>query len=133
MWNPLTFASILTCITECFKVKFVNSRTSYEWRVVYYPHMPPSSIESYYQTTTNKTQETNNTLALSGDSSRGKAIGFAQFKGRKFYREIPDGFSIFGSLVNRKKPVVLPCPPCPIVIWVTVWGSGILSKSVLTF
>ncbi len=62
------------------------------------------------QTVTNKTQETNKTPGLSCDSPQGETIGFAQFEGRKFYRQIPDSLSISGDLVARKQPLVLPCP-----------------------
>ena len=61
---------------------------------------------------------------LSNDRTQGEVIGFAQFKGWKFYREVPDGFSISGNLVTRKQPLVLPCPLYSIVIWVRVWVSG---------
>ena len=69
---------------------------------------------------------------LLGNSTQGEAIKFAQFEGRIFYRQFPDGFSIFEGLVVRKQTLVLPCPLYPIVIWVTVWVSGFLSKSVPT-
>ena len=48
--------------------------------------------------------------ALSSDSTQGEAIEFAQFEGWKFYKEFPDGFSIFEGLVTNKLPLVLPCP-----------------------
>ena len=70
---------------------------------------------------------------LSSDSIQDSFIGFAQFKGWKFYKEYPDGFSISGDFVTRKQPLVLPCPLHPIVIWVTVWVSGIPRKFRPTF
>ena len=42
---------------------------------------------------------------LSGDSSQGEVIGFAQFEGRKFYRQIPEGFSNLGGLGDQKTAV----------------------------
>ena len=47
---------------------------------------------------------------MSDGSSQGEAIKVAQFEGRKFYRAIPDGFSIFEELVTKKRPSVLSCP-----------------------
>ena len=63
----------------------------------------------YYHAVTNKTQETKKPWVLSGDSSQGEAIKFAQFEGRKFYRKIPDEFSIFEDLATKKKSFVQPC------------------------
>ena len=51
---------------------------------------------------------------------------------RNFCREIPNGFSNFWALVINKRLLVLPCPLQTVVIWVTVWVSGFLSKSALT-
>ena len=59
---------------------------------------------------TNKTQETNNALGLSGDSSQGEVIEFTQFNDRKNFREIPDGFSFLEHLAITKRPLVLSCP-----------------------
>ena len=67
------------------------------------------------------------------DSTQGEAIEFAQFAGIKFYRQIPDGFSIFEGLVTNKLPLVLPCPLQTVVIWVTVWVSGVSWKCRPTF
>ena len=51
---------------------------------------------------------------------------------RNFCREIPNGFSNFWALVINKRLLVQPCPLQTVVIWVTVWVSGFLSKSALT-
>ena len=47
---------------------------------------------------------------LSDDSFQGEVIEFEQIMGNKFYKQIPDGFSISGDFVTRKQPLVLPCP-----------------------
>ena len=100
---------------------------------LYYDPIPHDNSLYYRRTATNQTQETNNALGLSDGSSQGEAIEFTQFEGRKFYRQLPDGFSIFKELVTTKRPFVLPCPLYPIVIWVTIWVSRILSKFISTF
>ena len=69
---------------------------------------------------------------LSDNRTQGEAIGFAQFMSRNFCREIPNGFSNFWALVINKRLLVQPCPLQTVVIWVTVWVSGFLSKSALT-
>ena len=39
---------------------------------------------------------------MSSDGTQGEVVGFAQFRGWKFYKEFPDGFSIFEGLVTNK-------------------------------
>ena len=58
-------------------------------------HLPSGTSFPYRKTVTNKTQETNSTLGLLAYNSQGKAIGYAQFMGRYFYKKIFKGCSIF--------------------------------------
>ena len=89
-------------------------------------HQTTSHYIATRQLTKHKKQIT--PWGLLDDISQGEAIEFAQFEGRKLYRQFPDGFTIFEDLVITKRPFVPPCPLRPIVIWVTVWVSGILSE-----
>ena len=70
---------------------------------------------------------------LSDDRIRGKAIGYAQFEGRKFYKDISERFFDFSGLIANRLRFVLPCPLSSIGVWVTVWVSSFLSKSGQTF
>lgn len=80
----------------CLPLRLPKNIDQQKHLILYFDSTP------FRPTVTNKTQETNYALGLSGDSSQGKVIGFAQFDGSKFYKEVPDGFSNFWDLATDK-------------------------------